>query len=75
MLLEASRAHPDIEFEEGHLDDLPISAGALAGAVCWYSTIYIAPERLDEAFAELGRVLEPGGHLLLAFQLGHGEMV
>lgn len=37
MLAEARRAHPEIDFEEGRLDDLPITAGALAGAVCWYS--------------------------------------
>ena len=29
-------------------------------------------KRLDEAFAEPRRVLEPGGHLLLAFQAGDG---
>ena len=73
MLVEARRSHPDIEFEEGRLDDLPITAGALAGAVCWYSIIYTPPECLDDAFAELRRVLEPGGHLLLAFQAGDGE--
>jgi SAM-dependent methyltransferase len=72
MLAEARRAHPNIEFEEGRLDDLPITAGALAGAVCWYSIIYTPPERLHEAFAELRRVLEPAGHLLVAFQAGDG---
>jgi SAM-dependent methyltransferase len=72
MLAEARRAHPDIEFAEGRLDDLPIADGALAGAVCWYSIIYTPPERLDDAFAELRRVVEPGGHLLLAFQAGDG---
>jgi SAM-dependent methyltransferase len=73
MLAEARRAHPDIEFDEGCLDGLPIAAGALAGAVCWYSIICTPPERLDDAFAELRRVLEPGGHLLLAFPAGHGR--
>ncbi|MHB8463813.1 MAG: class I SAM-dependent DNA methyltransferase [Acidimicrobiales bacterium] len=73
MLVEARRAHPDIEFDEGRLDDLPITSGALAGAVCWYSIIYTPPDRLDDAFAELRRVLAPGGELLLAFQAGHGQ--
>jgi SAM-dependent methyltransferase len=72
MLAEARRAHPDIEFDVGRLDDLPIADGALASAVCWYSIIYTPPERLDDAFAELRRVVEPGGHLLLAFQAGDG---
>ena len=73
MIGEARRAHPDIEFREGRLDALPLSDGALAAAVCWYSIIHTPPERLDEAFAELRRVLDPRGWLLLAFQGGDGE--
>ena len=74
MLAIASTAHPHIEFEEGRLDALPIETGVLAGAVCWYSIIYTPPDRLDEAFDELARVLMPGGYLLLAFQ-AEGEPV
>ena len=73
MLVEARRAHPNIEFMEGRLDNLPLATGALAGAVCWYSIIYTPPERLDDVFAELRRVLERGGQLLIAFQTGEGE--
>ena len=54
-------AHPDISFEEGHLDDLPIDEGSLAGVVCWYSIIYTPPECLGDAFSELERVLTPRG--------------
>jgi SAM-dependent methyltransferase len=68
MLAIASTAHPNIDFEEGQLDALPIDTGVLAGAVCWYSIIYTPPERLVDAFGELARVLVPGGYLLLAFQ-------
>ena len=74
MLAIASSAHPHIEFEQGQLDTLPIEAGKLAGAVCWYSIIYTPPDRLGEAFGELARVLMPGGRLLLAFQ-AEGEPV
>jgi ubiquinone/menaquinone biosynthesis C-methylase UbiE len=74
MLAIASTAHPHIEFEEGQLDALPIETRVLAGAVCWYSIIYTPPDRLDEAFDELARVLTPGGYLLLAFQ-ADGEPV
>jgi SAM-dependent methyltransferase len=68
MLAVARSAHPHIEFEEGQLDALPFEAGALAGAVCWYSIIYTPPDQLVDAFDELARVLIPGGYLLLAFQ-------
>jgi ubiquinone/menaquinone biosynthesis C-methylase UbiE len=73
MLAAARIAHPDIQFEEGQLDDLPIPEASLAGVVCWYSIIYTPPEYLGDAFAELARVLRPGGYLLLAFQAGSGE--
>jgi SAM-dependent methyltransferase len=75
MLAAARIAHPDIPFEEGQLDDLPIPEASLAGIVCWYSIIYTPPEYLVDAFSELARVLEPDGYLLLAFQAGTGEPV
>ena len=74
MIAIASTAHPHIAFEEGQLDALPIETGVLAGAVCWYSIIYTPPDRLNEAFDELARVLTPGGYLLFAFQ-ADGEAV
>lgn len=73
MLVAARRAHPGIEFVEGRLDDIQIPTGALDGVVCWYSIIYTPPKRLDDTFAEVRRVLAPGGHLLLAFQVGDGD--
>jgi SAM-dependent methyltransferase len=74
MLAVARTAHPDIPFEEGRLDALPIETGALAGVVCWYSIMYTPLDRLDDAFDELARALIPGGCLLLAFQ-AEGEPV
>ncbi len=74
MLAIARAAHPHIEFEVGQLDSLSIETAGLAGAVCWYSIIYTPPDRLDQVFGELARVLLPGGYLLLAFQ-AEGEPV
>ncbi|MEU5443787.1 class I SAM-dependent methyltransferase [Streptomyces griseofuscus] len=70
MLAVARREHPGLRFERGSMLDLPLPDGGLAGAVCWYSTIHTPDERLPELFAELYRVLAPGGRLLLAFQTG-----
>ncbi len=76
VLLDRARvAHPAIRFEEGRLDGLPVADASLAGAVCWYSIIHTPSVGLDAVFAELWRVLEPGGHLLLAFQTGSGDAV
>ena len=68
-------AHPEIEFEEGRLDDLPVAEGSLAGVVCWYSIIYTPPSHLGDVLTEIERVLSPTGYLLLAFQAGNGEAV
>lgn len=73
MVEVARTAHPQIAFVEGRLDGLPIRSQALAGVVSWYSIIYTPPTLLGETFAELARVLRPGGFLLLAFQTGEGE--
>ena len=75
MLAAARIAHPDISFEEGRLDDLPIDDGSLAGVVSWYSIISTPAECLGDAFTEFERVLRPGGYLLVAFQAGDGEPV
>ncbi|MFJ6194487.1 class I SAM-dependent DNA methyltransferase [Micromonospora sp. NPDC092111] len=70
MLAQARRAHPDLRFTEGSMLDLPVRDGALAGLVAWYSIIHVPDERLPRVFAEFRRALAPGGHALLAFQVG-----
>ncbi|MBT2409774.1 methyltransferase domain-containing protein [Streptomyces sp. ISL-12] len=70
MLEIARREHPDLRFEQGSMLALDLPDGALAGAVSWYSSIHTPWERLPDLFAEVRRVLAPGGHLLLAFQVG-----
>lgn len=70
MLAVARRDHPGLRFEQGSMLDLGLPDGALAGAVSWYSTIHTPDERLPALFAELARVLAPGGYLLVGFQVG-----
>ncbi len=75
LLARACLAHPAITFDQGRLDDLPIADASLTGAVCWYSIINTPPAELDRCLVELHRAIEPGGHLLVAFQSGGGEAV
>jgi SAM-dependent methyltransferase len=75
MVAAARAAHPDIPFDVARLDELPLDDAALAGAVCWYSIIHTPPDGLAAIAAELARVLQPGGELLVAFQAGGGEAV
>jgi SAM-dependent methyltransferase len=70
MVTVARQAHPSLRFDVGSMLALHLPDGALGGIVAWYSTIHVPQERLPAVFAEFHRVLAPGGHLLLAFQVG-----
>jgi SAM-dependent methyltransferase len=70
MLAIARRENPGIRFAQGSMLELDFPDGSLAGVVSFYSTIHTPLEELPALFAELHRVLAPGGHLLLAFQVG-----
>ena len=70
MVAVARRLHPGLRFEVGSMLTLDLPDGGLGGITAWYSTIHVPDERLPEAFAEFHRVLAPGGHVLLAFQVG-----
>jgi SAM-dependent methyltransferase len=70
MLAIARRENPGLRFEQGSMLELGLPDGALAGVVSWYSSIHTPVDRLPALFAEFHRVLAPGGHLLVAFQVG-----
>ncbi|MEV6942306.1 class I SAM-dependent methyltransferase [Streptomyces sp. NPDC051172] len=70
MLTIARRENPGLRFERGSMLELDLPDGALAAAVSWYSTIHTPVDRLPSLFAEFHRVLAPGGHMLVAFQVG-----
>ncbi|MER7110057.1 class I SAM-dependent DNA methyltransferase [Streptomyces sp. NPDC000229] len=70
MLEVARRAYPDLRFDEGSMTDLDLGDGVLGGVVAWYSLIHVEPEQVPGVLTGFHRVLAPGGHLLLAFQVG-----
>nr|WP_042195235.1 class I SAM-dependent methyltransferase [Kibdelosporangium sp. MJ126-NF4]CEL21827.1 methyltransferase [Kibdelosporangium sp. MJ126-NF4]CTQ92606.1 methyltransferase [Kibdelosporangium sp. MJ126-NF4] len=70
MIAVARREYPRLRFEVGSMTALDLADGSLGGVVAWYSIIHLPQERLPGVFAEFFRVLEPGGQLLLAFQVG-----
>ncbi|AXB42552.1 class I SAM-dependent methyltransferase [Amycolatopsis albispora] len=70
MLQLARETYPGLRFEEGSMTALDQPDHSLAGLVAWYSIIHIGAEDLPAVFAEFRRVLMPGGHLALAFQVG-----
>jgi SAM-dependent methyltransferase len=70
MVEVARRDHPELRFEVASMAELPIAAGALAGALAWYSIIHTPDDRQPRLFSEFARVVRPGGWLQLAFQVG-----
>jgi ubiquinone/menaquinone biosynthesis C-methylase UbiE len=74
MVRVARRDHPDFPFDVADLRALPFEDASLAGAVCWYSLMYLAPSDRAGAFGELARVVKPGGYLATAFKAGDGSL-
>ncbi|KJS61252.1 class I SAM-dependent methyltransferase [Streptomyces rubellomurinus] len=70
MVELARREHPKAGFRTGDLLALPAADGEFAAAVALYSVIHLEPGELAPAFAEMHRVLRPGGVLLVSFHLG-----
>lgn len=70
MIVQAQMLHPGIEFRTGDMFRLAVPDAAFAGVVAFYAIVHIRRAELPLAFAELRRVLRPGGTLLLAFHVG-----
>ncbi|MFJ5261596.1 class I SAM-dependent methyltransferase [Streptomyces sp. NPDC088387] len=70
MLAVARRENPGLRFERGSMLATGIPDGTLAGVVSRYSSIHTPVDQLPELFGEFHRVLRPGGHLFIAFQVG-----
>ncbi|WP_067826289.1 class I SAM-dependent methyltransferase [Nocardia inohanensis] len=68
MIRLARAQYPDLSFEVGAIEELPIASDALAGLVAWYSIIHTPPARIPAVLGEFGRVMRSGAPLLLAFQ-------
>jgi ubiquinone/menaquinone biosynthesis C-methylase UbiE len=58
MIRVARRDYPGYSFPVADLRALPFPDASLAGAVCWYSLMFLAPPDRPAAFAELARVLK-----------------
>jgi SAM-dependent methyltransferase len=71
MIAHARKLNPGILFSQG--DMLSLSAirdASFGGAAAFYSIIHVPRTSLNQAFAELNRVLVSSGTLLLAFHIG-----
>ena len=74
MAAEARRRHPAVSFVAADLRRLPFADGGAAGVVAFYSLIHLRRPELRGAVDGLGRVLGPGGLLLVAVHGGDGQV-
>lgn len=63
----ARRRFPGIPFDVGDASVLNADDDAYAGVLAWYSLIHADPRELPARLSEIGRVLSPGGRLLIGF--------
>ncbi len=74
MIRVARRDHPGFGFDVADLRELPFGDASLAGVVCWYSLMFLAPSDRPAAFRELARVVRLGGYLVTAFKAGDSRL-
>ena len=70
MLGQARRLNPQIPFYEGDMLALDLADASLSGIAAFYAIVNIPRKLLPRIFAEMFRVLQPHGLLLLAFHIG-----
>jgi SAM-dependent methyltransferase len=74
MIRVARRDYPSFGFDVADVRELPFQDASLAGVVCWYSLMFLAPSDRSAAFGELARVVKPGGYLVTAFKAGDSQL-
>jgi SAM-dependent methyltransferase len=74
LIRQAQKLHPTIPFEPGDMLALPFVGGSIGGVVAFYAIVHFTPDELRRAFAEMHRVLQPGGRVLISFHIGDGTV-
>lgn len=71
MVDHARRLNPGIEFDQGDMLSLDkVADNSFGGIAAFYSIIHVPRENINDALAEIFRVLNPGGVLLVTFHIG-----
>ncbi|MDJ0363367.1 class I SAM-dependent methyltransferase [Rhodococcus sp. H29-C3] len=70
FISHAKSTYPSIRFDLQSIDDIVEADGSLGGVLSWFSTIHHDPSSIAVPLAEFGRVLQPGGQLVLGYFSG-----
>ena len=73
QLALASERAPAAALVRGDLARLPVANAAIDALTALHSVIHVPREHHEQVFAEFGRVLRPGGQLLLTTGVGDWE--
>ena len=69
MIDIARRRYPQLAFQTASMLELPVADDAWGGAVAMYSIIHLSQADRRAACRELGRVIRPGGTVMIAFHV------
>jgi SAM-dependent methyltransferase len=69
MIDIARRRYPKLTFHAASMLEMPTADDAWGGAVAMYSMIHLSAEERRAACRELGRVVRPGGIVMIAFHV------
>lgn len=64
--LRLAREHVDVDFVAGEMTALPFEAGSFDAVTAFYSVIHLPVEAHGDCYAEVARVLKPGGEFLFS---------
>jgi SAM-dependent methyltransferase len=70
FIAHARATHPDGDYRLGSLTEVAFADGSVTGILAWYSLIHMPPPALDRVLASFGRLLAPGGRLVIGFFTG-----
>lgn len=70
MVKTAQSLHPAITFETADMLSLPYADNSQAAAIAFYAIVHFDYDQVKTAFAEIKRILQPGGQFLFSFHVG-----
>lgn len=72
MIDAAKQLHPSIRFETADMLSLQYDDNSFGSALAFYAIVHFTEDQVKKAFAEINRVLKPGGQFLFSFHTGTG---